>query len=233
MSVSIWITIVFLKNLRRPDDIISGYWYWKIFRIFVSQVRIWQKALWLYTNSIHINNKNIQAWHRWFRTTSARLENTVTLYMIDVFIQILEEKYILNFTMFLVSDMAAFGFWRATAFKVIFRTSVIPSGQMRPSIRLYDMYIRGSKYRTLFKKTSNGSTFIFWSFLALKVIKKTGMRLKKNKANPMTHFDDSKTYYIAKWLMLAPLLSTVDNGIELQIPSSPAPGNLYSVQISI
>lgn len=131
MSVSIWITIVFLKNLRRADDIISGYWYWKIFRIFVSQVRIWQKALWLYTNSIHvnyiyINNKNIQAWHRWFRTTSACLENTVTLYIIDVFIQILEEKYIQNFTMFLVSDMAAFGFWRATAFKVIFITSVIP-----------------------------------------------------------------------------------------------------------
>lgn len=79
-----------------------------------------------YMSIIYINNKNIQAWHRWFRTTSARLENTVTLYIIDVFIQILEEKYILNFTMFLVSDMAAFGFWRATAFKVIFRTSVIP-----------------------------------------------------------------------------------------------------------
>lgn len=33
--------------------------------------------------------------------------------------------------------------------------------------------------------------------------------------------------------MLALLLSSVDNGIELQIPSSSAPGNLYSVQISI
>lgn len=69
-----------------------------------------------YMSIIYINNKNIQAWQRWLRTTSARFENTVTLYIIDVFIQILEEKYILNFTMFLVSDMAAFGFWRATAF---------------------------------------------------------------------------------------------------------------------